>query len=148
MSIGILLSKTTILAMYGYIVHKNPKKLREVKFSMVGLVLTTLCHLACLGIDEYDIIFYLWAGSIVLELICDVISRLKYEPVNHDVEHHTAERLGCFTMVVLGASATTSSSPTIAKTCATARIASPFSVTTTPRLLTENVVFAATTGTA
>lgn len=104
MSIGILLSKTTILAMYGYIVHKNPKKLREVKFSMVGLVLTTLCHLACLGIDEYDIIFYLWAGSIVLELICDVISRLKYEPVNHDVEHHTAERLGCFTMVVLGES--------------------------------------------
>ena len=28
----------------------------------------------------------------------------RYESVNHDVEHHNAERLGCFTMVVLGES--------------------------------------------
>ncbi|QDZ22940.1 hypothetical protein HOP50_09g54900 [Chloropicon primus] len=103
-SIGILMSKTTIFAMYAYIVHKNRKKLREVRFSMIGLVLSTLCHIVCLGLDDHNQIFYLWTISIALELVCDVVSRIKYEQVNHDVEHHNAERLGCFTMVVLGES--------------------------------------------
>ncbi len=103
-TIGVLISKVTILVMYIHIVYKNSKKMREVRGSMIGIVCSILCHGACLGLDDADIIFYVWLGSIVAELLFDVISRLKYESINHDVEHHNAERLGCFTMVVLGES--------------------------------------------
>ena len=78
--------------------------MREVKICIVGLFISILCHAACLGLDSWEPIFYLWWGSVVIELTLDVLSRLKFETINHDVEHHNAERLGCFTMVVLGES--------------------------------------------
>ena len=90
--------------MYAYLVHVNRKRRREVMVSMLGLACSILCHVVCLGMSDAEVIFYLWTTSIVIELVADVVSRLKYEQVNHDVEHHNAERLGCFTMVVLGES--------------------------------------------
>ena len=59
-------------------VYKNSKKMREVRGSMVGITVSILCHGTCLGLDDADIIFYVWLASIVAELVLDVISRLKY----------------------------------------------------------------------
>ena len=102
---GVLLSKFTILIMLVKAATQSKLKLRQVKIEAIALVVVLALHAVALFIKDTYQIFYFWIAAMGVQMAADFVSKVFYENNDrHRYEHHDSERLGCFTMVVLGES--------------------------------------------